>query len=126
MPVVEKSSLLKLTSDDIFTSREVADLLHVTLCTLSRYRQEGTGPLYIEVNHKVKLYPKLALYQWMAKRVRKSTSDRGVRVEQISETLEEATSFLLPPSPVAESSQRKRGRPRTLPPISSFQQPASE
>lgn len=128
MPAIEKSNLPKLTSEDFFTSQEVADLLHISPRTLERYRSEKSGLLYIDVSHKVKLYPKLALYQWMAKRARKSTSDPGVMVEQISEALEQEDSppFLLPASSVTESPQRKRGRPRTLPPTSDASQPISQ
>ena len=124
MPAIEKSNLPKLTSEDFFTSKEVADLLHISPRTLERYRSEESGLLYIDVNHKVKLYPKLALYQWLAKRARKSTSDPGVMVSQISEALEQENShpFLLPASSVEETPQRKRGRPRALPPVSSPQQ----
>jgi len=123
MPAIEKSSLPKLTSEDFFTSKEVADLLHISPRTLERYRSKESGLLYIDVNHKIKLYPKLALYQWMAKRARKSTSDPGVMVSRISETLEQSSPFLLPASSVMESPQRKRGRPRALPPPSSQQGP---
>jgi hypothetical protein len=118
MATAEKRTLPKLSSEDTFTSQEVADLLHLSLYTLGRYRREGTGPLYIDLNHKVKLYPKLALYQWMAERARKSTSDPGVMVSQILEPLEECSSaFLLPASMEIPPSPRKRGRPRTLPPV---------
>lgn len=126
MPAIEKSNLPKLTSEDFFTSREVADLLHISLRTLERYRSKESGLLYIDVNNKVKLYPKLALYQWMAKRARKSTSDPGVMVSQISEALEQSSMFLLPASSVTESPQRKRGRPRTLPPTSDASHPISQ
>ena len=125
MPAIEKSSLPKLTSEDFFTSKEVADLLHISPRTLERYRSEESGLLYIDVNHKIKLYPKLALYQWMAKRVRKSTSDPGVMVSRISEALESSATFFLPASSVMESPQRKRGRPRALPPASSPQESVS-
>ena len=125
MPAIEKSNLPKLTSEDFFTSQEVADLLHISPRTLERYRSEKSGLLYIDVSHKVKLYPKLALYQWMAKRARKSTSDPGVMVEQISEALEQEDSppFLLPASSVTETPPRKRGRPKKLPPVSDDTQP---
>lgn len=127
MATAEKRTLPKLSSEDTFTSQEVADLLHLSLYTLGRYRREGTGPLYIDLNHKVKLYPRAALYQWMAERARKSTSDPGVMVSQISETLEpqleQYSAFLLPASSVEKTPQRKRGRPRALPPASSPQQP---
>ena len=123
MATAEKRTLPKLSSEDTFTSQEVADLLHLSLYTLGRYRREGTGPLYIDLNHKVKLYPRAALYQWMAERARKSTSDPGVMVSEISEALEQSSAFLPPASSVEKSPQRKRGRPRTLPPVSSPQQP---
>jgi len=99
----------KLSSDDLFTAKEVAALLNVSSCTLSRYRTEGTGPYYIDVSRQVKLYPKVALYQWLASKKRKSTSDPG---SMIASTPED---FLLPQNEEEIVSSCKRGRPRSLP-----------
>lgn len=122
MVTAEKKNLPKLSSDDTFTSQEVADLLHVSLYTLGRYRREGTGPYYIDLNHQVKLYPKVALYQWLASKGRKSTSDPGVMTADISES----SAFLFPQYIETTVSIRKRGRPRKLPPASDASQPISQ
>lgn len=110
MPAVENARLPKMSSEDTFTSKEVADLLHLSPRTLERYRKEGTGPIYLDINHKVKLYPKNAFYRWMVEKARKSTSDPGTLVSEHYE--------LLPSASMATPEKPKRGRPRKLPPAS--------
>lgn len=108
MSAAERNSLSKMSSEDTFTSKEVAEILHLSPRTLERYRRKGTGPIYLDINHKVKIYPKNALYQWMAAKARKSTSDHGTLVSEHYE--------LLPPVSIAPPTQNKRGRPRKVPP----------
>jgi len=122
MPAVERSMFPNLTSEDLLTSKEVAEILHISPRSLERYRSVKSGLLYIDVNHKIKLYPKMAFYQWMLKRVRKSTSDSGEMAAQISEALEQSSIFMLPPPSVTESPKRKRGRPKAVAPTSSSQE----
>lgn len=109
MVTAKQKNHSKLSSDDLFTAKEVAALLNVSSFTLGRYRREGTGPYYIDVNHQVKLYPKVALYQWLASKKRKSTSDPGSMIASTSED------FLLPQNEEEIVSSCKRGRPRSLP-----------
>lgn len=48
---------------------EVADLLRVSVVTLSRWATKGIGPEYIRANGRV-LYPQDKLDQWLADRAR--------------------------------------------------------
>jgi hypothetical protein len=122
MPAIERSTLPNLTPEDLLTSKEVAEILHISPRSLERYRSAKSGLLYIDLNHKIKLYPKILFYQWMVSHVRKSTSDSGEMAAQISEALEQSSIFMLPPPSVTEAPKRKRGRPKASPPASLSQQ----
>ena len=61
----------------LITSKEAAEILHVTPHTLQRFRREGRGPEYIQVTANVILYMEEEVYEWLETGRRRSTSDKG-------------------------------------------------
>jgi predicted DNA-binding transcriptional regulator AlpA len=47
---------------------EVADMLHVANVTLSRWRQNNTGPKYIRISYNRVLYRETDVKEWISQR----------------------------------------------------------
>jgi predicted DNA-binding transcriptional regulator AlpA len=63
----------------LLTEREAAELLTLSLRTLQTYRENGTGPAYVQFGRRV-AYEPASIRTWLDARKRRSTSAlRGVR-----------------------------------------------
>lgn len=63
-----------LAPSALLTERQAADHLGVTVRTMLRWRQAGTGPRYLRVGHRVRYRPE-ALSEYVAGREYASTAD---------------------------------------------------
>ncbi|MGA7609581.1 MAG: helix-turn-helix domain-containing protein [Xanthobacteraceae bacterium] len=64
-----------LTDEHLFTAREAADFLRLSLSWLAKARMRGDGPPYVKLGRSVR-YREGALVQWLKSRARLSTSER--------------------------------------------------
>ena len=60
----------------VFTPREAARILKVSLSWLAKARMRGDGPAYMKVGERAVRYSEAALLQWMKSRQRLSTSEQ--------------------------------------------------
>ena len=60
----------------LFTPKEVARLLKVSLSWLAKARMRGDGPPFIKIGRAIR-YPEPALIHWMKGRHRLSTSEQS-------------------------------------------------
>jgi excisionase family DNA binding protein len=60
----------------LFVQREAAALLRLSERTLERMRVTGDGPPFVKAGRRV-LYQQTDINEWIAARVRTSTSDLG-------------------------------------------------
>lgn len=58
------------------TTEETADRLRLKTTTLERWRVDGNGPVFLKLGRRV-VYPLAQLDEWVAAKIRHSTSDRG-------------------------------------------------
>jgi hypothetical protein len=58
----------------LFTPKETANRLKVSLSWLAKARMRGDGPAYVPVGRSIR-YSEVALQQWMKSRQRLSTSE---------------------------------------------------
>ena len=61
------------------TPNAVAQRLGVKTHTLAKWRVSGDGPLFVRVSPRMIRYVESDVDEWMASRVRLSTSDTGAR-----------------------------------------------
>jgi hypothetical protein len=76
---IDRTDLLQKTSGPVavlFTPKEAAKLLKLSLSWLAKARMRGDGPPYIKPSERVIRYTEAALTQWMKSRQRLSTSER--------------------------------------------------
>jgi Helix-turn-helix domain len=59
----------------LFTAKEAAKLLKVSLSWLAKARMRGDGPAYVKVGRSIR-YAETALIQWTKSRQRLSTSEQ--------------------------------------------------
>ena len=114
MNVEIKESLSKMICEDTLPASKVAQFLHISTKTLEGLRNKGGGPYYIDVNEKVKRYPRIACYQWAVSRLRKSTSDDGSQVQEILKSLEKFAEEAMSLKFNTESLKQSQGRPRSI------------
>ncbi len=62
-------------SNRLLVEKEAADILRVSFRTLQAWRVIGDGPPYCKIGRSVR-YRHQDLLEWVANRIRKSTSDR--------------------------------------------------
>ena len=62
--------------NDLLTTEEAAEYLHLSPRTLERYRVTGEGPKYLKVGRRV-FYRRGDLDRWLDSCIRRSTSDPG-------------------------------------------------
>lgn len=60
----------------LLTPLEVASRLNVSISTLNKWRLSGAGPRFAKIGAKIN-YDEAGLEDWLATRIRNSTSDRG-------------------------------------------------
>ena len=65
-----------MTITDLLATGEAAALVGLSPRTLERYRVTGEGPRFLKLGRRV-VYPRLELDNWLATKVRRSTSDPG-------------------------------------------------
>ena len=65
---------------DLLTTTQAARYVGLSPRTLERYRVTGEGPRYLKVGRRV-LYTQADLDEWLARKVRRSTSDPGPKDE---------------------------------------------
>jgi len=65
----------------MLTVHEAASYLRLSIRTLERLRCTGLGPKYVKVGRSVR-YQQSLLDEWLARRVRQSTSESEVGVRQ--------------------------------------------
>ncbi len=61
----------------IMTTKEAAGYLRLAAVTLERYRVTGGGPNFLKIGDKAVRYREVDLDAWLARCLRKSTSDQG-------------------------------------------------
>ena len=61
---------------DLLTTTQAAEYVGLSPRTLERYRVTGEGPRHLKVGRRV-LYRPADLDEWLADKVRRSTSDPG-------------------------------------------------
>ena len=86
---------MTITQTDLLATGEAAALVGLSPRTLERYRVTGEGPRFLKLGRRV-VYPRLELDNWLATKVRRSTSDPG-------------------PGPLTGTGRGKDGTPRTRP-----------
>ena len=57
-----------LESARYLTTRELADVLHVSLWGLQRWRHDGDGPPFVRVGRNSIRYPRVDCEAWLASR----------------------------------------------------------
>lgn len=70
MPKEHTEKKIKLVS-----AREIGERLGVSQSTLAKWRLTGAGPAFVKIGAKV-AYDEDSIQQWLASRIRRSTSDR--------------------------------------------------
>jgi hypothetical protein len=60
--------------DQYYTSRELADILGISMNTLADYRRRGTGPKFIAFGYHTYRYAKADIFAYLEERKRASTS----------------------------------------------------
>jgi hypothetical protein len=73
IPAPQKSAASPIS---LFTPKEAARFLRVSLSWLAKARMRGDGPPYIQLGRAIR-YSDAALLQWMKSRQRLSTSERS-------------------------------------------------
>lgn len=63
-----------LENDRLFTPKEAAQLLRVSISWLAKRRMAGDGPLFLRIGRNIR-YSELALRKWLKARQRLSTVD---------------------------------------------------
>ena len=58
-----------------FRPAQAAQFLHLSVSTLAKMRVRGDGPPYVKSGRKIVLYGQGELQDWLAARVKSSTSD---------------------------------------------------
>lgn len=58
----------ELQSAEYLTTRELADLLHVSLWGLLRWRHDGDGPPFVRLGRNSIRYPRVKFEAWLASR----------------------------------------------------------
>jgi excisionase family DNA binding protein len=61
----------------LLTTKEAATYLRLAKPTLERFRLAGSGPAFCKMGEKSVRYRKADLDDWLASRLRRSTSDQG-------------------------------------------------
>ncbi len=56
---------MKMQNEILFTDKEVADFLRISVHTLRSWRVKKRGPPYIKIEHGVR-YPQSSLTEWIA------------------------------------------------------------
>lgn len=65
--------------DELMTVEEAAARLKISKHTLNRWRVTGEGPPFVKYGPRLVRYIEVALLDWERGRMRRSTSDLGVR-----------------------------------------------
>jgi predicted DNA-binding transcriptional regulator AlpA len=60
----------------LLTEAQVAEIAHRGVPTLQKDRVRGTGPPFVKIGRLVRYRPS-DVHEWLAERVRRSTSDTG-------------------------------------------------
>lgn len=68
-----------MTYDELLTVEEAAARLKISKHTLNRWRVTGEGPPFVKYGPRLVRYIEVALLDWERGRMRRSTSDLGVR-----------------------------------------------
>ena len=61
----------------LLTENQAAELLQLTPRALQAWRYQGRGPRYVKISARAIRYQLDDLQEWIAKRLRRSTSDPG-------------------------------------------------
>ena len=61
----------------LLTENQAAELLQLTPRALQAWRYQGRGPRYVKISARAIRYQLDDLQKWIAKRLRRSTSDPG-------------------------------------------------
>jgi len=69
----EKTPIFNL-KEQYYTSRELSNLLRLSMSTLAEYRRKGIGPNYIVAGYRSYLYSKEEVIKFVEERTRASTS----------------------------------------------------
>lgn len=64
--------------DEAISTPAASTLTGVPVCTLETWRSRGGGPPFLKLGKTVR-YQRRALFNWMARKQRKNTSDDGKR-----------------------------------------------
>jgi predicted DNA-binding transcriptional regulator AlpA len=78
MPVTDlaASASANPTDDEVWTPKVCAELLHVHLATLARWRSECRGPRYLKIGPQSVRYRPEDVREWLAANVTDPTSVR--------------------------------------------------
>ena len=74
---------VELEAAKFLTTRELADLLHVSLYGLLRWRRDGDGPPFIRIGKNSIRYPRKALEVWLMSSAR-TWNRRGIRRNDVT------------------------------------------
>ena len=64
----------------IFTPREAAEVLKLSISWLAKARMRGDGPAYIQIGRSIR-YREEDLIEWMKARLRPSSGEKGHVIE---------------------------------------------
>jgi hypothetical protein len=68
---------------EMLDSRQASEYLRLAVQTLAKYRVEGNGPVFYKVGRQV-LYDRTDLDAFLSARRRRSTSDRGTEIKELT------------------------------------------
>ncbi len=61
---------------ELLSAQQTAALLNLAPITLAKWRLQGTGPAFLKLGRRV-AYRRVTIDEWLAAKVRRSTSERG-------------------------------------------------
>ncbi|GAO98987.1 helix-turn-helix domain protein [Caedimonas varicaedens] len=108
------ASAIQNMEDRLYSSRETAEYLGISMRTLAAYRKEKKGPKYACVSYRKRGYRKSDIDRYIEELTVASTSDPkflAILKNKKTKKAEELT-----------PRKTKRGRPRTLPPAGNLPQ----
>ena len=99
--------------DEGLTTKETSDFTGVPAPSLETLRSRGGGPEFLKVNRKV-LYTRRACLEWMAGKVRTSTSDSGRVDDGLTEAMSSRTNYSKAKCETVPAAARAKAKPATV------------
>lgn len=72
--IAPKEAPVRELKDRYYTSKELSEILSLSMSTLAEYRRKGIGPKYIAVGYRSYRYPREEILKFIEEQTRASTS----------------------------------------------------